>query len=1063
MCCTPSVAQDAGAVQAASGTPGIQRPLIVQPVNEAQLTVLKGNTHPLARPEFDLGSAPATLPMQRMLLVLKRSSQQESALKKLLDDQQDKHSPNYHKWLTPEHFGQKFGPSDADIQTISAWLQSHGFQVSPTKGRTVIEFSGSASQVKETFHTAIHKYVVSGEQHWANASDPQIPAALTPAVRGVLTLHNFVKKPQSHLSNQSVPAQLVPGKKPQVTFTQNSKQIHALAPQDYATIYNINPVYNTNNGGPATIGVVGRSNLFNGGTDVQNFRNIFGLCCGTFGIILDGPDPGDLGGGEEAEATLDSTWSGAVAPAASVLLVVSASTNTTDGLDLSEVYILETNLADVMTESFGTCEYFATDADVSGVNNLAEQAAAQGISYFVSTGDTGAESCDDPNFETVATGPLSVNLLASTPFTTAVGGTTFNENGQDSKYWGVSPPVAETALSYIPEDVWNESCLASACGPTNANIWAGSGGASKGNVLHGGTFPGFGKPSWQSGVTGIPNDGARDLPDVSLTSSSHDPYLLCLQGSCVANSQGQFFIYFVWGTSAAAPSFAGIMSLVDNEMARLAGIFGVLRQGLPNYALYRLAAAQSSSLAQCNGSNPTSPPASTCVFNDITVGNNAVPGEPNYGLSSALYQSGVGYDLATGLGSVNVTNLVNQWNTVSFNPTTTTLSLGSLTLTHGSPMPFTITVAPTTGTGVPTGDAFLFAYNGPMGGGGPASLGFFTLNGGSVSSSTGALPGGTYFIDAHYAGDGNFGSSTSVTSSYITVSPEPSTTAVSGPLTQDAFGFYTVPFSKGPFGSPVFVRSDVQGTSGQGVPTGTVTFTDSTGSIPSGLSAPPLNSQGNTSIQTTFFDAGTHTITAAYGADFSFNSSTSAQNPNPALQSVTFTITPGFVVATSPTAVTISSPGASGTTTIGILASTGFSAITFTCSGLPAEASCSPASVTGSGPTTIATATITITTTAPHLTQRFEQGSYYLAHWLTGGGFTLAGVFLIGSPRKRRRAIPMLLIVLAFLVMIPACGGGGSSVHHQQDPGTPLGTYPITIGATGAGVTQSSQFQLVVQ
>ena len=183
------------------------------------------------------------------------------------------------------------------------------------------------------------------------------------------------------------------------------------------------------------------------------------------------------------------------------------------------------------------------------------------------------------------------------------------------------------------------------------------------------------------------------------------------------------------------------------------------------------------------------------------------------------------------------------------------------------------------------------------------------------------------------------------------------------------------------------------------------------------------------------------------------------------LQSVTFTITPGFFVASRPTAVTISSPGASATTTIGILASTGFSAITFTCSGLPAEATCSPASVAGSGPNTITTATITVTTTGPHLTQRFERGPYYLAGWLTSGGFALAGVFVIGSPRRRRSAMPLLLIVLTSLMMIPACGGGGgsgSSVHHPQDRGTPLGTYPITISATGGGVTQSSQFQLVV-
>ena len=287
MCCAPSVAQDADTVQASSAATAIQRPLIVAPVNEAQLTILKGNTHPLARREFDLGSAPATLPMQRMLLVLKRSPEQESALKKLLDDQQDKHSPSYHKWLTPESFGQKFGPSDFDIQTISTWLQSHGFQVSPTKGRTVIEFSGSASQVKETFRTAIHKYVVNGEQHWANASDPQIPAALASAVSGIDSLHNFGRKPMSRFLGV-VSRERATGKitipHPQFTFpvpAQNpcnaqDTNCYAVGPYDFAAIYNVTPLWNVGIDGTGQgIAIVQNSNI--NIADAQGFRSM--LAC----------------------------------------------------------------------------------------------------------------------------------------------------------------------------------------------------------------------------------------------------------------------------------------------------------------------------------------------------------------------------------------------------------------------------------------------------------------------------------------------------------------------------------------------------------------------------------------------------------------------------------------------------------------------------------------------------------------------------------------------------------------------------------------------------------------
>lgn len=386
------------------------RRLIKQPVNEEQITVLKGDTHPLARPQFDIGTAPATLPMQRMLLVLKRSPEQESALEKLLSDQQDKSSPSYHKWLTPVEFGKQFGPTDTDIQIVTSWLQSHGFQVGSTKGRTVLEFSGSAGQVQKAFHTTIHKYLVNGEQHWANSSDPSIPTALTPAVAGVLTLHNFLKKPQLHLSPNPVAAYIVKGSRPQITFSDGT---HAVTPTDYDTIYGANSILSNNTGYEVGIAVVARSNLYVGednSNDVSDFRQAFlqgaPPVATAFNVYLNGPDPGDLGGSEEAEVTLDASWAGAVASGATVDVWVSASTNTTDGVDLSEVAIIEHNLEDVMTESFGSCEAEATASDAAGIAALAEQAAAQGITYLVSAGDSGAEGCDDPSSETVATGPI---------------------------------------------------------------------------------------------------------------------------------------------------------------------------------------------------------------------------------------------------------------------------------------------------------------------------------------------------------------------------------------------------------------------------------------------------------------------------------------------------------------------------------------------------------------------------------------------------------------------------------------------------------------------------------
>src|SRR6266851_3730919 len=572
---------------------------ITQAVDEKNLVILKGNVHPLARPEFDQGAAPLDLPLERMLLVLKRSPEQDDALTKLLDDQQDRSSPNYRKWLTPEQFGQQFGPADSDIQKVTAWLKGHGFQnVHLSKGRAVIEFSGTAAQVQETFGTSIRKFAVNGEEHWANASDPKIPAALSLVVEGVFTLHNFYKRPQVRVAEEQITAKVQPGARPQFT---SSSGLHALVPADYYTIYNFNPLQISTS---AKIAIVGRSNI--------NLQDVTYFHFWTFDqaqspqVILNGPDPGDLGGVEEAEAVLDTTWAGAVAPTAWLALVVSKSTAATDGVDLSELYIIDNNLADVMSESFGDCEANFTSAQATGVASLAQQAAAQGITYVVAAGDSGSAGCDNPQTEVQASQPASVNMLASTPYTVAVGGTMFNENGHGSTYWSSSNAqgTLKSALSYIPEDVWNDSCAS--C--SKPNIWAGGGGAS--------TF--FTKQSWQSGVTGIPADGKRDLPDVSLTAAGHDPYLICLRGSCIPDAQGEIFFYGVGGTSASTPAFAGIMGLVANKT--------LTRLGQPNYVLYRLAAAES--FTQCNGSSTTLP-ASTCVFNDVTVGNNAVPGEAN--------------------------------------------------------------------------------------------------------------------------------------------------------------------------------------------------------------------------------------------------------------------------------------------------------------------------------------------------------------------------------------------------------------------------------------------------
>lgn len=748
-------------------------PLVTQSVDDAVRVALPHNVHPLARPEYDKGEAPADLSLDRMLMVLKRSPEQEAALQQLLEHQQDIESPSYHQWLTPQQFGERFGPASADIEKVTQWLASCGFQVTQiSASHLFIEFSGNSSQVRQAFGTPIHSFVVNGQQHYANITNPTIPAALALVVAGIDSLNNFQKQAQNiPLGTYSFARRRLDS--PAYTFGGGTNQVsdYAIAPYDFATIYNLLPLWNATptplNGAGQTIAIVGRSDI--NPTDAATLWSYFGLD-GTHApqpkliITYNGLNPGKTA--DEAEADIDTQWSGSVAPGATINLVVSASTATTDGVDLSALYIVDNNLATVLSESYGACESSMGATGVQFYGSLWQQAAAQGISVFVSSGDSGAAGCDD------SSGPakygLQVNGIASTPFNAAVGGTDFNQYQNWSTYWNSTNDAItkQSAKGYIPETTWNDSCTnalfqsltgGSASAETNCNnssfktfldSTAGAGGESSTWL----------KPTWQ---TGTPNDNARDLPDISLFAANgflNSYYLVCQSDSYGGACNSGDFQGF-GGTSVSSPEFAGIMALINQKTGSA--------QGIPGLKLYKLAAQQPS------------------AFHDIPAGSTiAIPcitGTPNctttttgdaYGVLSG-YNTAAGYDLATGLGSVDVANLVNQWQSVSFTSSTTTLSVNGgapVSVAHGVAVPFNISVTPSAATG----EAALMIAPGTPGDPGIAA---FPLTSGAVATSTTLLPGGSYSILAHYSGDPTYGGSYS-NSVAVTVSPETSTSFV---------------------------------------------------------------------------------------------------------------------------------------------------------------------------------------------------------------------------------------------------------------------------------------------
>jgi subtilase family serine protease len=708
-----------------------------------ELAALAGHVHKLALPRFDAGEAPSSLRMSGLEIVFAKTPAQEQALGQLLLDQQNSKSTQYHRWLTPAQYGRRFGAADATVAALSKWLTSNGFEVGELPaGRGHLTFVGTKAQVESAFHTRIHLFNVNGERRFSNVSDPMIPATFKSTVMAIRGLNDFYPRPGVTRAvgfSRAVPPPLA-GKSgrvataPETYYSGSGQYPGYVGPTDFATIYNLLPAYQQGiTGAGVTVAIAGQSDI--DPSVLTTFWTAFDVAGSKFGLpaqqfssipVPGGSDPGETRDGNEDEAYLDTEIVGALAPGATIVLVRD------QNVAVAAQYVIDQNLAAVLNVSFGACEEGEIAANAV-INALWEQGVSEGITITVSSGDAGVAACtaeaDLGTTGDVNSNGFAVNALASTPYDLAVGGTDFNPS-LEANYWTQSYQAGTllSAISHIPEMAWNDSCanpiiaeyfyahsvvlsndpLAfcntpelgtgnSATPNPYIDILGGGGGVSSCTTLDnsGNCAGGYPQPGWQQGVLGIGSFGARALPDVSMISTR---WLVCSYDTNPCDptqaptfTQGTGTIEVLDGTSAAAPSVAAIMALIDQTQISSTQTDG--RQGLVNTTLYSLAAGEYSSAATvtaCNASQGQIANAA-CIFYDVTAGSNAQPcSVANYATNSAGslpastcvhnsgdstgimaiggtqdYVAGAGYDLATGLGSINAAALIAAFQAIS--------------------------------------------------------------------------------------------------------------------------------------------------------------------------------------------------------------------------------------------------------------------------------------------------------------------------------------------------------------------------------------------------------------
>ncbi len=1085
---------------------------IAGPIDPAQKVTLAHSVHPLAKPQYDQGAVESSLPFPYVLLYAAPSASQQAALNSFLTELQDRNSPNYHQWLTPEQYAARFGLSQSDMSKIGVWLQSQGFTVlKVARGRNVIIFSGTASQIESAFNTEIHRYNVNGDMHIANATPVQIPAALNGVIVSIRGLHNFRFKPMY--------VRATPGPHPHYTTTIDGTTDYFLAPGDVATLYDINALYSSSpaiDGTGQQLAIIGQTDVYL--ADINDFRSGFGFStipttgsnvCSTnssgivvepcdtanFEYILVGTDYG-VSSGDIIEADLDLEWSGATARNAQIIFVNAPinSEETAGGVDESLQYAIDNAVAPVMSMSYGLCE-----EETESLESELEQANTEGITFMNSAGDSGAFACDNapPNNEENppyegAVGGEGVNYPASSQYVTGVGGTAIPLQDFTSTFWTTNGANGGSALSTLigQEVAWNDDvAFAQACQsePTNEfctqggssavsgwvditsastaqqDVWISAGGGGVSNcateTTEGICEAGFPRPTWQTiSISGVAN--TRLVPDVSLLASPNYPgYIICTPMYALTES----------GTDTSSSCASGIATAVDTNFSLVggtsasspifAGMITLVNQYLDsaglgniNPTLYSLAAAHTTNDA----------------FHNITSGENDVycqPGTPSgqpsgficpsggvAGFSSSPADAKTGYNLVNGLGSVDLDKLAVAWaaSRTSTGATIVISTTSAASVFEGASVAFKATVTPSSSIG---GVSFSTSLNGaaatPIGN---ALLNSFSASAGTVTFTTTSLPVGTNVVTAVYDGD---------TNTLPSAAPSnPETITVIQPYTMSATPS-SLTASAGQNASTTISITPVSGF------TGAVTLTCPSG-LPAGAtcsfsSAGPVSLSGNPSTPSTV------TLTIA-------------TTPNMALpsgaQTVTVTGTSGGAVASTAVSLTVTKTtesftlsttattfpvGVGGTASVqvtvngknGFVASNNTTVVplTYSCSGIPASAEIACQVSNNNQPTNADTVTVSLVTTP--VTSQLERPSLGRSPILYA--VLLPGLLGIVLVRPNRRAVRMLGLVIVLgcsTLWLGSCGGSkssGTGSSSLQNAGTPPGSYSITINATTGG------------